>query len=131
MNEAFANRYFRVAVIYSLIGMSWGIFMGMSGDHSTFPAHAHLNLLGWVSMAIYGAVYRLCPSAAGGTLPRVHFWIANIGLIVMVPGIALIQYGDPLGEPLAIAGSLVTLLSMIVFAITVWRGALEGRAASG
>lgn len=123
MTESFANRYFRVAVIYALIGMAWGIFMGASGDHSTFPAHAHLNLLGWVSMTIYGAVYRLCPRAAEGVIARIQFWLANGGLVVMIPGIALVHgNGHPLGEPLAIAGSVVTILAMALFAITVWRG---------
>src|SRR5437764_922833 len=40
---------FRTAVLIVIVGMIWGIVMAISQDHSTFPAHAHLNLLGWVS----------------------------------------------------------------------------------
>jgi hypothetical protein len=36
---------FRAAVIFVAAGMIWGIVMGISEDHSTMPAHAHLNLL--------------------------------------------------------------------------------------
>ncbi|MSO75688.1 MAG: hypothetical protein EXQ87_02085 [Alphaproteobacteria bacterium] len=121
MTEAFANRYFRAAVLYALIGMIWGIAMGVSRDHSTYPAHAHLLLLGWVSMALYGAVYRLCPKAAEGAVPRAQFWLAQVGLIVMIPGVALVHSGHA-GEPLAIAGALVTILAMALFGFTVWRG---------
>ena len=129
MTDAFANRYFRAAVIYALIGMGWGIVMAASHDHSTYPAHAHLNLLGWVSMAIYGMIYRLCPKAAEGMLARLHFWLANIGLLIMIPGVWLIfAVSEEVGEPLATVGSLITIVSMAVFAITVWRGTAGARA---
>ncbi len=126
MNEAFANRYFRVGVLYALAGMIWVLYMAISHDHGTYPAHAHLLLLGWVSMVIYGVVYRLCPNAAEGVLARSHFWIANVGLIVMTPGIALAHAGVALGEPLAAAGSLITFAAMVLFSITVWRGTMRG-----
>ncbi len=122
MNESFANRYFRAAVLYALIGMSWGIYMAISEDHGTYPAHAHLLLLGWASMALYGAIYRLCPKAADGTLPRIHFWLAQAALVVMIPGVALAHSGHAMGEPLAAVGSLATILAMALFALTVWRG---------
>ncbi|MBX9823195.1 MAG: hypothetical protein K2Y19_21540, partial [Afipia birgiae] len=53
---------FFAAVIAVLIGMSWGIVMAISKDHSAMPAHAHLNLLGWVSLFLFGIFYRLHPS---------------------------------------------------------------------
>ena len=37
---------FRAAVLMVIAGIIWGIVMGISQDHSTMPAHAHLNLLG-------------------------------------------------------------------------------------
>jgi len=45
---------FRAAVLMVVAGMIWGIVMGISQDHSTFPAHAHLNLLGWASLFLFG-----------------------------------------------------------------------------
>jgi hypothetical protein len=35
----------------------WGLQMAISADHSAFPAH--LNLLGWVSLFLFGIYYRL------------------------------------------------------------------------
>ena len=43
-----------VAATAALCGMGLGIFMAVSQDFTLMPAHAHLNLLGWVSMALYG-----------------------------------------------------------------------------
>jgi hypothetical protein len=39
---------FQAAVIFVIAGMIWGIVMAISVDHTTMPAHAHLNLLGRV-----------------------------------------------------------------------------------
>ena len=42
---------FPAAVLAVIVGMIWGIVMAISRDHSAMPAHAHLNLLGWVSLS--------------------------------------------------------------------------------
>ncbi|MDH5259220.1 MAG: cbb3-type cytochrome c oxidase subunit I, partial [Gammaproteobacteria bacterium] len=51
--------------------------------------HTHINLLGWVEMAIFAAVYYVIPRLIKRpiyslTLVKVHFWIHNIGVIGMV-----------------------------------------------
>ena len=51
--------FLSVAIFQALIGMGLGIFMGITGDYTLAPAHAHNNLLGWVSMAIFGLYYAI------------------------------------------------------------------------
>ncbi len=53
----------RAAVVMVIAGMIWGIAMGITQDHSTLPAHAHLNRLGWVSLFLFGIYYHLHPAA--------------------------------------------------------------------
>jgi hypothetical protein len=45
---------FPAAVLMVVAGMIWGIVMAISDDHRALPAHAHLNLLGWVSLFLFG-----------------------------------------------------------------------------
>ncbi len=87
-------------IIYSIIGFSWGSLMGGIPEfrhfvnftphgHLIVLAHAHINLLGWVEMAIFGALYYVVPKVAKAPiysirLVKVHFWMHNIGLIGMV-----------------------------------------------
>jgi len=87
-------------VIYSIIGFSWGALMGGIADFRHFVdhrlhgnlivrAHTHINLLGWVEMAIFAAVYYIIPrlvkrSIYSLKLVKVHFWTHNFGLIGMV-----------------------------------------------
>ncbi len=52
-------------------------------------AHAHINLLGWVEMAIFSALYYVVPRLAVAPiysvkLVKIHFWIHNFGLIGLV-----------------------------------------------
>jgi cbb3-type cytochrome oxidase subunit 1 len=115
------SRWFlRIAVIYALVGMLLGIAMGMSGDHSQYPTHAHINLVGWVSMAIYALVYRQYPAAAGSALARVHFWVANAGALLLSVGVYTEHAGMSSLGFIVIIGSLLTLLGMLLFATIVF-----------
>jgi uncharacterized protein YhhL (DUF1145 family) len=59
-----ASLSFQAAVLMAVLGMVWGLVMAVSGDHSTMPAHAHLILLGWVSLFLFGIFYHLHPRLA-------------------------------------------------------------------
>ncbi|QDY99924.1 hypothetical protein FQ775_05800 [Nitratireductor mangrovi] len=101
------------AAIYASLGMIFGIVMSATGDHSLAPAHGHLNLLGWASLALYGAFYSIFPGAADGWLARAQVLLAHLGVIVLTPGIVFALRGE--GEGLAKAGSVIILLSMLLF----------------
>lgn len=107
------------AAFYVTIGMVWGIVMSASGDHALAPAHAHLNLLGWVTMALFGYYYHLVPSAGDKMLAKIHYAVAALGVLIIVPGIVMAIRQT--GEALAKAGSMLTVLSMLIFLFTVIR----------
>ncbi|MCO6186254.1 cbb3-type cytochrome c oxidase subunit I [Rhizobium sp. L1K21] len=111
--------FFVSAVIYVLAGMILGIEMSASQDHSFAPVHAHLNLIGWVTMGMFGIYYHLVPEAGESGLAKVHFAIATIGLWLIVPGIALAI--REVTEVLAIAGSFLTVLSLALFLFIVFK----------
>jgi hypothetical protein len=112
-------RFLLVAVCAALCGMAAGIFMAAAGDFTLAPAHAHLNLLGWVSMALYGLFYHAVPEAAAGWLPRAHFWVATAGLVIMVPALGWLLLGHPGIEPVIGVGSLLTAAAMGMFGAVV------------
>lgn len=109
--------FLATGVIFVLIGMAWGIQMSATQDHSMSPAHAHLNLLGFVLFAIYGFFYALSASAAESKLSLVHYLIAVAGIVTVIPGIVIALGG---GDPtLAKVGSLLTLVAMLLFLFMV------------
>jgi cbb3-type cytochrome oxidase subunit 1 len=75
--------YLGVASIIGLLMLGHPALMYMKFIHS------HLNMLGWVSMMIFGVGYHILPRFTGRPLryPKlgeVHFWLANISLIGML-----------------------------------------------
>ncbi|WP_255472998.1 cbb3-type cytochrome c oxidase subunit I [Planomicrobium sp. CPCC 101079] len=78
--------FIKVASVYLLIGVSLGLYMGISENFQYAPVHAHVNLLGWATMALFGLVYHYFPRAGGSKLGKVHFWLYNIGAIALLLG---------------------------------------------
>lgn len=123
--NSLSNHFLRVAVIAALCGMVWGVVMAATQNFAPASAHAHLNLLGWVSMALYGLFYRVVPTAAVGRLPTAHFWVALAGVIVFVPSLGVLlagpkAYAAP-AEVGAFVASVLVISSMIIFSIVVFR----------
>ncbi len=123
--------FFLAAVLCVTGGMIWGLQMAASNDHTMVGAHAHLNLVGWATMALFAVYYRLTPPAAQGWLPRVHAVLAIVGVILMTGGLALELAGRTEFLAVAIGGSLMTAASMLIFLFTLLRhgfGAASARA---
>ncbi len=115
------HRFLLVAVVAALVGMGAGVAMGISQDFTLAPVHAHLNLLGWVSMSLYGLFYHVVPSARRGRLPHVHFALATLGLAIMLPSLTMILLGNHLGEVLIGPGEVLLVASMTIFGLIVLR----------
>lgn len=114
-----AKRWVLLAVTYFLFGVLLGIGMGISEDHRLMGVHAHMNLLGWVSLALTGIIYHLFPAAAASGLARAHFWIYNAGLPVMLIGLADKLLGRNQLEPVLGLGSLAVAVGVLLFVINV------------
>jgi putative Mn2+ efflux pump MntP len=113
---------FQAAVLFLIAGMVWGIVMAISEDHSAMPAHAHLNLLGWVSLFLFGIYYRLNPALEEARSAIVQVWSWIIGTVIFTIGVALVDTGHVVGDPIAAIGSFVVLLDVLLFGWLVYRG---------
>lgn len=109
--------FFGSGAVYGVGGMFLGLWMGSHQDFTLAPVHAHLNLVGFVTMCLMGVFYHLTPAAAERLLARLHFGLATVGLWIMVPGIGLAVTGG--GEGPAIAGSLLTAAAMLSFLVNL------------
>jgi hypothetical protein len=112
---------FRAAMLLLLCGMAWGLQMAISGDHSAFPAHAHLNLLGFVALFLFGIFYRLNPAVEANRLAIPQVWIWVVGTIVMAIGVGFAHTGHDIGDPIAAVGSLVIFVDTGLFTWLVFQ----------
>ena len=113
---------FQVAVVFVVAGMIWGIIMAISDDHSAMPAHAHLNVLGWVSLFLFGVYYRLHPSLERAKSAIAQVWVSIFGTIILTIGVGLVHTGHAIGDPIAAVGSIIVLLDMLLFGWLVLQG---------
>ncbi|MER8875596.1 hypothetical protein [Mesorhizobium sp. M0684] len=120
--------FFKTAIIFLILGIAAGLQMAISGDHGAFPAHAHINLLGWVTSAIFGGYYALNPAKAARRSAMIHYGVYNLGLVVMLP--ALYLQGNPALEPIVATGSMIVAAAVLIFAFVVFSAETE-RSVSG
>ncbi len=115
---------FIVAALAGLGGMGLGIFMGLAHDFTLAPVHAHVNLLGWVTLTLYGLYHRGAPKS-DGSLAWVQVGTAALGFAMLTGGMAfLIGAGLDAFLPVAIVGSILCVASMAMFIAILIRDAL-------
>jgi cbb3-type cytochrome oxidase subunit 1 len=113
-----------LATLLLLAGAALGISMGASEDFQLTPVHAHLNLVGWASLAVFGLVYRAYPKLAERRLALFHFIFSATSAVLLPIGIGLAVLRSQSG--LAIAASLLWVLGVLLFLLqlfTLLRGA--------
>lgn len=88
-----SRNFMVMGAVYLVVGILFGMYMGGGGDHSLAPVHAHINLLGFTLMTVFGLGYRLVPGLAEGSLPKVHFWLHQVGVLLLMLGLFLLMTG--------------------------------------
>lgn len=114
--------YFKTAIIFLIVGIVMGLNMAISQDHSVIGAHAHCNLLGWVTMAIFGGYHALNPRKAERRIAFIQYYIYTAGVTLMVPALYLMLLGNMAMEPIVAAASLITFAGVLIFAFIIFSG---------
>ena len=102
-----------LACILLICGATLGIVMGAREDFQLVPVHAHLNLAGWASLALFGLTYRAYPEIAATRLALWHFIVSGIASVLLPIGIGLAVLRNSPG--LAIVASILWLLGVLMF----------------
>ena len=116
---------FRLAVLFVIAGMAMGIGMAATQNHAIMPAHAHLNLLGWVSLFLFGIYYERRPAIDSSRLAKIQVVLWSLGTVVLTIAVAAIHLGYTAADPVAAMASLLVLAAMILFAYFVFRPARD------
>jgi hypothetical protein len=112
--------WLKLAVLYLILGISLGIAMGASQNFTLRPVHAHINLLGWTTMALVGLIYSVFPQAGASRLARVHFWLLNLALPVMMGALTMLLLGHAGIAPVLAIAEIVGALAILAFAANLF-----------
>jgi hypothetical protein len=119
--------WLKVAVLYLMLGVAMGIAMGASQNFTLRPVHAHVNLLGWTTLAIAGLIYSVFPQAGESRLARAHFWLMNLSMPVMMVALGLLLMGNVALAPVLAASEIVAALGILAFAANLFLNITPGK----
>jgi hypothetical protein len=112
--------WLKLAVLYLIIGISLGMAMGASQNFTLRPVHAHVNLLGWTTMALAGLIYSVFPKAGESRLARLHFWLLNLALPVMMVALSMLLLGHMAFAPALVIAEIIAALAILAFAANLF-----------
>ena len=128
MMEPFVRRFIRASLIWLGVGVLLGVSMAFwPGQAMAWrPAHVHANLLGFVSMMIFGVAYHVIPRFTGNALhsrrlASLHLGVANAGLALLVGGWITRVWLPPVGAGLVQAGAAVSAAGAFLYIYNLWR----------
>lgn len=109
----------RFAGIFGLIGAILGAHMAGSGSYAFRPVHAHILVVGWLSLFAWAVYYKVFQTSQT-VLTKVHVWSAIIGSVGLTVGMWLYMvkpFNLPEGLTLIfyIGGGVALLVSFIIF----------------
>lgn len=125
--ERFVRRFLRASLVWLALGITFGLCMAIHPQWIIYrPAHVHMNLVGFVTMMIFGVAYHVIPRFSGhplrsNRLPLYHWWVSNLGLVGMVTGFVLQPHARALGAVALVSGGILETLGAYLFVYNIWR----------
>ncbi|MDB5691785.1 MAG: cytochrome-c oxidase [Alphaproteobacteria bacterium] len=112
----------RTALIWFLVTLCFGMFMGMTQQFNYAPAHAHLGVLGWLSSAVFALIYGVAREGPeGARAPQIHWAAHNLGLALMGGSLfMLLRTSDQSWEPFIAIGGAVIVLAALWLTVMMW-----------
>jgi len=126
MNEVWSKRLIRFSAVMGLIGAVLGSHMAGAGSLAFRPVHAHILVVGWLSVFAWGIYYKAYRVKAH-KLMAAQGWTGMIGSVGLSSGLWL-QYLQPFGDskalilPIYIGGGVILLISFFLFMIITFMG---------
>jgi cbb3-type cytochrome oxidase subunit 1 len=125
--DGFAKAFIRASLVWFVAGITLGLAMAVHPAWVVYrPAHAHMNLVGFVVMMIFGVGYQILPRFFGHpihsrALAIAHVWLANLGLAGLVGGFLLAPHIGSASVPVTASGGMLWALGAYGFVYNMWR----------
>jgi cbb3-type cytochrome oxidase subunit 1 len=125
--EWFVKAFIRASLAWFTLGIALGLAMAAYPPWVVYrPAHAHMNVVGFITMMIFGVGYQLLPRLFGyklhsSALAVAHWWLANLGLALMVGGFLLAPTVGGGSAPVTATGGVLFAAGAFSFVFNMWK----------
>lgn len=112
----------RTALLWFVVAVGLGLFMGITQRFQFGPAHAHIGVLGWLSSGVYGFLYAVAREGRPGAwAPKLHWAAHTLGVAAMTSGLfGAIGLGIDSMMGLVVLGSQLVVVSVLWGVIMLW-----------
>ena len=115
--------YVAIALALLIIGELLGFYMGMQNDMKWRTVHIIIVLLGFVTLGMFGALFRLWPAMKVGTLAAAQFYLTVIATAgIIVGSILQVQSGSVV---VLVISSAVMIVATVLLAWLFWERAVD------
>ena len=125
----FVKAFLKASLAWLAAGVTLGIAMAVHPAWTVYrAAHLHMNLLGFVTMMIFGVAYHVIPRFTGHPLhsrrlAAAQWWLANVGLATFVAGFIWLPQTmfATRARVLLGVGGVLSAAAAYVFVYNIWR----------
>ena len=123
----YVKAFIRASLVWFALGITLGLAMAIHPPWVIYrPAHAHMNVVGFITMMVFGVGYQLLPRLFGykihnRILAVTHWWLANVGLALMVVGFILAPHIGARSALVTSVGGLLFAAGAFAFVYNLWR----------
>ncbi len=114
-------RYVLIGLIWLVVAMIQGLWMGMAGATQYTSLHVLMVLTGGVTGILFGTVLRAWPKVGSDPWANAQFLIWNVGVLIMAIGALIRIWGY--GVAVIAIGSFVVLAATLMLLVMFQRSA--------
>lgn len=121
--ERLDHTYVATGLLWVVLGMVFGIWLGITEQFNFANSHAHMNLVGFVISVLFGLMHRGFPGLGRSRLAKPQYLVYQLGAVLLVAGKIVVDAG---GAPVLVAiGSLVVVLGTVMMLVMFLRHGKE------
>ena len=124
--EWFIKAFIRASLLWFAAGIALGVGIAIYPPWILYrPAHAHMNVVGFLTMLVFGVGYQLLPRLFGHPLYSqrlavAHLFLANVGLGGLVIGFLVRPHSDFAGRWITSVGGGLFALGAVFWVWNLW-----------
>jgi cbb3-type cytochrome oxidase subunit 1 len=125
--EWFIKAFIRASLLWFAAGIVLGVGMAVHPPWVVYrAAHAHMNVVGFLTMLVFGVGYQLLPRLFGHPLRSralavAHFFLANVGLLGLVAGFLLLPHSSAASRWSMASGGVLFAAGAVLWVWNLWR----------